>query len=88
MDLDHTHASVLDEISQVESQVGQVVSEGFDEDILNLAQERLSELKAASERLLAHSEPMLASLIAARDDLWVSYRNCLKSALRFLKPLL
>ncbi len=88
MHTEHTHASVQDEVSRVEFQVGQVVSQGFDEHTLNLAQEHLSELKAAAERLLAHGGPIFTSLVAARDDLWVSYRNHLKAALRFLKPLL
>lgn len=82
-----SHTEIYANLVRIEGLVSRVVDEGLDEHITNMAQEELSELKAAAARLLAYGEAHLPLLIAQNHRDWRWYEDRLKRATEFIETL-
>lgn len=83
-----THRDIREEVAFLESIATQIRGANPEEKVDNVIQEVLSELKAASERLLQYAETSLPGLIRSNDEVWRSYKEKAQAASTVIRSLL
>ena len=82
-----THDSIRQALRKVETSVAHLAETGLEQEVLDLAQAELAELKASAHRLLDQDEFVLIGLISDRSPAWRDYRTKLDQVRQFLQSL-
>ncbi|QDU68973.1 hypothetical protein [Engelhardtia mirabilis] len=82
-----THASIGQDVAEVAATLAAATEAGLEQELQDLAQSELAELKAAAAALLDLDEPSLVDLAAERRSAWRDYRLKLEQIRQFLQSL-
>lgn len=82
------HEEIQAELARISSQVAKLAKDGFDEDVLDEAQERLAELKAAAAPVLERDDEALRGIVARNVEVWRDFKAQLRQMSTYLESLL